>query len=175
MCVTNDPQLAARLRELVCYGFRGDRIAHCEGLNCRLDELQAACLRVQLRHLPHGLARRARLAEQYISELRYSAIRLPCAADHASFAWHLFVVRVRRREAWIQWLSDRKIQSAIHYAHPIHLMPAYRQFGSGVGSLPVTELACREVLTLPLYPELGETAVARILEALRAGLRAGLD
>ncbi len=84
--------------------------------------------------------------------------------EQTTVAWHLFVVRVKMRDAWIQWLKNRKIQTAIHYAHPVHLMPAYERFSGGVGSLPITELACREVLSLPMFPELKPACVLRILE-----------
>jgi dTDP-4-amino-4,6-dideoxygalactose transaminase len=175
VCVTRDAALAANLREQTCYGFRSDRIAHREGLNCRLDELQAACLRVRLKGLPHALDQRQRIAAQYRSDLEATPLRLLPAPENSTASWHQFVVRVAQRDAWIKWFGQHRIQVAIHYATPVHLMPAYDWLGVHAGSLPVTEQACREVISLPIYPSLSEPQVQRVVATLRAGIAAGLS
>lgn len=174
MVVTNDESTAAKLREQACYGFRGDRIAHSEGLNCRLDELQAACLRVQLKYLSTALDKRASIAKRYMELLENVGLALPSWPINGKAAWHQFVMRVKCRTQWIDWLSKRKVQVGVHYATPVHLMPAFRHFGQGEGSLPVTEQACREVVSLPMFPELDEVRIARVAEAIKAGYRSGL-
>ena len=174
MCITSDDAIAAQLREQACYGFRGDRIAHREGLNCRLDELQAACLRVQLRYLPDALSQRASIARQYFELLSELGIVLPAWPTNATASWHQFVIRVKMRSEWIAWMNSQQIHVGIHYAAPVHLMPAYCRFGKGEGSLPITEQACREVISLPMFPALDDIRVLRVVEAIVAGYRTGL-
>ena len=175
MCVTADAALAANIREQTCYGFQGDRIAHREGLNCRLDEIQAACLRVRLKNLPAALQRRQQIAARYRSGLQGSGLRMLPLPEHGIASWHQFVIRVDARDAWIQWLDQHRIQVGIHYAVPVHRMPAYDWLGVEEGSLLASEQACREVLSLPIYPELSDSQIDRILAALRAGLTARLS
>ena len=174
MCITNDAQLAEGLREQVCYGFRQDRIAHTEGLNCRLDELHAACLRVRLRHLPEAIERRRAIALRYYHALVETGLGLPPSPENPGVAWHQFVLRLQQREAWLDWFRQHRIGCNIHYATPIHFMPAYRNLGYDVGDLPQTEAACRQVLSLPIYPELTERQVDRVIEVIRLGLESGL-
>lgn len=174
MVVTNSAVVASALREQACYGFRGDRIAHTTGLNCRLDELQAACLRVRLKHLSEALIQRDSIARRYLELLSDLELTVPVWPIAGTAAWHLFVIRVKNRARWIEWLAERQIQVGIHYASPVHLMPAYREFGNGEGSLPVTEQACREVISLPMFPELDDARVTRVAEAIVAGYQAGL-
>lgn len=168
MCVTNDPELAAKIREQARYGFRGDRIAHSEGLNCRLDELQAAILRVRLRYLERDLSRRQAIAANYLRELKHPDLTLPAAAENGSHAWHLFVVRSTNRRSWMDWLGSRAIQTNIHYEHPVHLMPAYQWLKYTVGSMPHSEKACSEVFSLPMFPELADDEVSAIVDAVRS-------
>lgn len=165
MCVTADAGLAAKIREQTCYGFRGDRIAESEGLNCRLDELQAACLRVRLRHLAVALAARQRIAGRYRRELAGTGLPMLPPAEHGTSAWHQFILRVPQRAAWLEWFNQQRIQVGIHYATPVHRMPAYAWLGYPEGSLPETERACREVLSLPIYPELSDQQIDRIVAA----------
>jgi aminotransferase EvaB len=174
MCVTEDPILAGRIREQRCYGFRNDRVAHVEGLNCRLDELQAACLSVRLKYLPTTLAKRRQIALYYHTDLACSKINLPQIPCRGKHSWHQYVVRVAMRDAWIRWLAEQNVNVGVHYSQPVHLMPAYFQFGGGQGTLPVTEQACREVMSLPIFPELEAEEMARVCQALRSGVEAGL-
>jgi aminotransferase EvaB len=170
LCATRDAGLAETMRRLRSYGLdAGDAppAARLEGVNARLDELQAAILRVKLPHLSLWVERRRALAERY-------RVALPAAArgfetsEGARHARHLFVVRVPRREALRRALGARGIATAVHYPVPIHHMPAYAFLGRP--SLPVTERLAGELLTLPLYPELGESEVDRVCAALREAL-----
>jgi dTDP-4-amino-4,6-dideoxygalactose transaminase len=168
MVVTRHPALAARVRELRMYGFRDDRHAHAEGVNSRLDELQAAILRVKLRHLDDALAARRTIAARYLDGLRDSAFRPLGTAPGGTHAWHLFVVRAPDRTRLTAALERAGIGFGIHYPEPVHLMEAYRFLGPRAGGLPVSETASREVLSLPLYPGLAPEAVERIIGTVLA-------
>ncbi|HEX2485743.1 MAG TPA: DegT/DnrJ/EryC1/StrS family aminotransferase [Myxococcota bacterium] len=167
LCVTSSAALEARLRMLRMYGFRGDRHAHLEGLNSRLDELQAALLRVKLRHLGAALDERRALAARYREALAGSAYQLPEGPADSEPAPHLLVVRAPDREKATRALDAAGIGWGVHYPEPVHAMEAYRFLGYGAGALPVTERACREVLSLPLYPGLPPSAVERVAGVLR--------
>lgn len=168
MCTTNDLQLAARMRQLRMYGFDGDRVAHCEGLCSRLDELQAAILRVKLTHLPESLRIRRRLARLYSLLLRDSDYRLPPKRDKSRHAFHLYVIRTPNREWTVEALQKAEIGYGVHYPVPIHLMPAYEWLGYRAGDLPVTEKAAREVLSLPLHPGLTDNDIRQVADVLIA-------
>lgn len=158
--------LERRVRMQRMYGFAGDGHARVEGLNSRLDEIQAAILRVKLRHLAETNAERASLAARYSAGLRDAPCRLALGAGGATHAFHLFVVRPVDRDAWIAALDAAGIGHGIHYPEPVHLMEAYRFLGLVPGTLPCSEQACREVLSLPLYPGLEPRAVDRVVETL---------
>jgi dTDP-4-amino-4,6-dideoxygalactose transaminase len=109
LCITDDADLAGRLREQTCYGFRGDRTAHREGLNCRLDELQAACLRVRLLGLHQALTRRRAIARQYQAAWSTTPLRLPPNSAFEGSSWHQYVLQVNQRSAWIDWLAQAQV------------------------------------------------------------------
>jgi len=165
-CVTGDDGLAQALRMLRMYGFRGDRHAHVEGVNSRLDELQAALLRVKLRHLDAAVRERRALAARYrraLGESPYAPAEGPAEGEAAP---HLFVVRARDRARAQAALARAEIGCAVHYPEPVHCMEAYRFLGVARGALPVTERACDEVLSLPLYVGLAEEEVDRVTRVL---------
>lgn len=167
-CVTDDPDLAERLRMERTYGFRGDRESHIEGLNSRLDELQAALLRVKLRHLDAALDERRSLASRYLAGLSGSSLRLPRDPDaDGRHAYHLFVVRGADRPSVLRELRRGNVGYGLHYDTPAHRMEAYRTLGGLSAPLPRTERACEEVVSLPLYPGLDPAAVDRVIEVLR--------
>ena len=167
LCVTENLELATKIRQIAKYGFRDDRIALCEGLNCRLDELQAAILRVRLRYLHGDLQRRQEIAARYSAALAGLELKLPAIPARGTHAWHLYVVRVQQRSRWIERLKERGILTGVHYPFPVHLMPAFAWLGYAAGDLPATELACNEVLSLPMFPELSDAEVDRIIDVLR--------
>jgi len=152
--VTNDPDLADRVRLLRQYGWRQQYHSVVRGLNSRLDEIQAAILRVKLRHLDTWNAQRRRLAHHYSALLVGSPLHLPQSQPYADHVFHLYVVRSTQRDALREHLKQAGIGTGIHYPLPAHLQPAYASLGGRPGDLPVTEQAAREVLSLPLYPEL---------------------
>jgi dTDP-4-amino-4,6-dideoxygalactose transaminase len=168
LLATGDPALEERVRRQRMYGFAGDRHAHCEGLNSRLDELQAAILRVKLRYLDDAVAARREIASRYLQGLEGSACRLPTATSQGAHSYHLFVVRVPDRARVVEALDRAEIGFGIHYATPVHLMEAYGFLGYREGDLPVSEEAARAVLSLPIYPGLELDAVDRVVEVLRS-------
>jgi len=152
MVVTDDAALAERVRLLRNYG-QTDRYHHqIEGLNSRLDELQAAVLRVKLRHLDEWTAARRARAARYAARL--ARVAPPVEAPWARHVYHLYAVTVPRRAAVQEALAAEGIGTLVHYPIPAHLQPAYAHLGVPRGSLPVTERLADEVLSLPLYPEL---------------------
>jgi aminotransferase EvaB len=166
LCVTGDGELDRRLRALRMYGFDETRHARVEGRNSRLDELQAAILRAKLGHLDETLEERRRLARAYTERLEGSAVTLPRVRPPATHAWHLFVVRVPDRARAVEALTAAGVGHGVHYPEPVHRMEAYRFLGYVEGDLPVTEQACRSVLSLPLYPGLEDEAPERAAGAL---------
>lgn len=167
--VTNDPTLLERLRRLRQYGW-GQKYNAVDafGLNSRLDELQAALLRVRLSDLDAGNRRRVEIARCYRGLLAdVPGLELP--ADLPGHVYHLFVVRVRdgRRDALQRALLERGIETVVHYPVPDYLQPALAGLGSGPGTAPVTEQLAGEILSLPCYPELSHDEVHEVGEAVR--------
>jgi dTDP-4-amino-4,6-dideoxygalactose transaminase len=169
--LTNDAETAARLRQLRNGGQR-DRYRHeTEGWNSRLDELQAALLRVGLSHLPGWTERRRALAAFYRAELQGSGVEPLVEQPYARSVCHLFVARHPRRDTLMEALQQRGIGTLVHYPIPLHLQPAFAFLGERRGDLPVAERACDEILSLPLYPELDDEKARRVADAVRAAAR----
>jgi dTDP-4-amino-4,6-dideoxygalactose transaminase len=167
MVVTGDDELAARLRRLR-NGGQSSRYRHDEiGVNSRLDEMQAAILRVKLKHLEEKNERRRELSRLYETALEDSNVEPVAVRRDCLPARHLFVVRSGHRDALAAHLKERGIETLIHYPTPAHLQKAYASLGQGEGSCPNAEKACREILSLPLYPALPNEAVERVAEAIR--------
>jgi dTDP-4-amino-4,6-dideoxygalactose transaminase len=169
LCVTRDPALEERLRMLRMYGFRNDRHAHCEGLNSRLDELQASILRVKLRHLDTALRARQAIGERYRRGLKGSGCQVPAMTPESEHVYHLFVIQVSDRPRVTDTLERNRIGFGIHYPEPVHLMEAYRFLGYEEGDLPVSEKACNSVVSLPIYPGLEAKDVDLVIGVLRSG------
>ncbi|CAN5744568.1 DegT/DnrJ/EryC1/StrS family aminotransferase [soil metagenome] len=166
--VTNDRQLAARLRELRVYGWKERYISESAGMNTRLDELQAAILRVKLPHLQAENARRQEIAQSYRTALLRHApsIRLPQAGVYVTHVYHQYTVRLEKRDELREHLQQHGVGTAVLYPQPIHLQPAYRGRLATAGELPVTERAARELLCLPVHPWLGNEDVSRVTAAI---------
>jgi dTDP-4-amino-4,6-dideoxygalactose transaminase len=166
MCVTRQPEIGDRLRTLRMYGFDDRRIATCDGLNSRLDEIQAAVLRIRLRHLDSCLSKRNRIAAEYRAAMSALSIVLPLTCNDRTHAWHQFVVRVKHRESFIRNLASSGIGCGIHYEHPLHRMPAFSPWFSAKDTLPVTELAARQIVSIPISPWLRPDECYRIVSAV---------
>jgi dTDP-4-amino-4,6-dideoxygalactose transaminase len=171
LVITDDGELAAQVRLLRNQGATRKLVHTVVGGNFRLDELQAALLRVKLPHLGAWTAERARLAAFYRDRLARLPIALPPADEGC--VWNQFVVRVPpdRREAIAESLSEQQIASAIYYPVPLHLQPALASFGYKRGQFPRAERAAQEALALPIFPGLGEERAERVAAALAACFR----
>jgi dTDP-4-amino-4,6-dideoxygalactose transaminase len=158
--VCHNPTIACQLRMLRNHGMRDKDICDTPGTNSRLDELQAAILRVKLRHLDEMNAARARLVARYLEVLpsnRFRPQRIPVGVVTN---WHVFELRFHGdRDGLVRYLEARNIQCNVYYVVPHHLQPALANLGYRQGSFPQTEKVCREVIALPLYPEMSEQIV----------------
>jgi dTDP-4-amino-4,6-dideoxygalactose transaminase len=169
VAAASDADLADRVARLRVYGYATRNDAAEAGFNSRLDELQAAALRVRLSRLADGNRRRAALAVRYDAGLTGS-VRVPPPARAGEVpAHHLYVVRVPDRDAFRARLASRGIGSDVHYPRAVHEQPAFAAFSRG--PLPVTERAMQEVVSLPLHPALSDADADRVIEAVRASAR----
>ena len=164
---TNDSALADRVRVLRNYGSRVKYFNEVQGFNTRLDELQAAVLRVKLKHLDDWNRRRLRVAEWYRQQLQDTGLVLPYVPAWADPVYHLYVIRSQQRDKLREFLQGAGVGTLIHYPIPPHLQLAYGNLGWPAGSLPVSERIHNEVLSLPIGPHLGERSMAKVTEAVR--------
>lgn len=162
---TNDPAIADSVRMLRNYGSRIKYINEVQGVNSRLDEIQAAILRVKLRYMDTWNARRAHIAATYQAALSTCALTLPVVPPGNSPAWHLYVVRHPHRDALQRDLQARGIQTLIHYPIPPHLQQAYVHLGIAREGLPIANRIAEEVLSLPIGPHLSDQDLAEVLGA----------
>lgn len=160
--VTDNPDLQKRVALLRQYGWHERYISSIKGINSRLDELQAAILRVKLPYLDAWNAQRQKLARLYSELLQGTDLILPTEPDDVEHVYHQYVICHPKRDDLKVFLFDHGISSYIHYPVPIHLQPAYLDLGYAQGSLPVTEQVAAQVLSLPLYPEMDEDVVRQV-------------
>jgi UDP-2-acetamido-2-deoxy-ribo-hexuluronate aminotransferase len=183
MIVTDDEKLAARVRALRNHGQTGRYLSTERGWNSRLDELQAAILRVKLRHLADWIAKRQARARRYDSLLRdLPGVTLPHVPGGREHVYYLYTIRVAghvagtgpsvgtRSDLVQKRLAERGIASMVYYPLPLHLQPVYAALGGKPGDLRISERASTEVLSIPLYPELTPSQIEQVAEALRDAL-----
>jgi dTDP-4-amino-4,6-dideoxygalactose transaminase len=163
---TDDDGLADRIRLLRNYGSKSKYYNEERGINSRLDELQAAMLRVRLKHLDEWNSRRSRIAAKYLEELRHTELMLPVVCEGADPVWHLFVVRSTRRDELQRYLKSQGVNTLVHYPVPPHLQEAYKD-ADLADAYPIAEAIHREALSLPIGPHLDESGAERAVEAAR--------
>lgn len=169
--LTSNGDRAMRLRELREYGWRERYVSAVPGMNTRLDPIQAAVLRVKLPGLDRANARRAAIAARYDRGLAKTGLGLPTRRPGATHVFHQYVVRTPRRDALRAALDGAGIGTTVHYPVPVHLQPAYRgRVALDPGGLGESERTAREVLSLPMFPELGAADVARVIAAVKTFL-----
>lgn len=167
MVVSNSAEIAERIRTLRNHGQTGKYLSSEAGWNSRLDELQAAVLRVKLRHLAEWQRARRSNAAEYTRLLQHvPGVMPPFEPEGFEHVYHQYTIRSERRDALQQHLAERKIGSAVYYPHPLHLQPLYAALGHKPGNFPHAERAAQEVLSLPMYPELRKDQISRVVEAI---------
>jgi len=167
---TNDELLATRIRRLQNYGSTTRSQHQAIGFNMRLDEIQAAILRVKLRHLDRWNEKRRSLASIYSKTLDDKSLRLPIAPPNCKHVWYLYVVRTAQREALRSALTTRGLETLVHYETPPHLQRAFTALNYAQGDFPVSEAMHRDVLSLPIGPHLDELAILRACDAVNEAI-----
>jgi dTDP-4-amino-4,6-dideoxygalactose transaminase len=167
MVVTNDPYLSERVCLLRQYGWRNRYISEMAGINSRLDELQAAILRVKLPYLEQENERRCEVARIYKENLSNTPLILPQCLPANKHVYHQYVVRTYKRDSLKAHLQKRGIGTLVHYPVPIHLQPAYLNICKVHDKLPITEQVASEILSLPIFPELSDEEIKSIIESIQ--------
>ncbi|MGA9348262.1 MAG: DegT/DnrJ/EryC1/StrS family aminotransferase [Anaerolineae bacterium] len=166
LVVTNDPEVAERVDILRRQGGRVKYHAEVLGFNSRLDELQAAILRVKLRHLDEWIEARRQRAHRYSELLDDSTVTTPCEDEGVRHVYYLYTIRAPRRDELRDHLKQRGINTMVYYPLSLHRQKLYRDLGHAEVSLSQSERAEREVLSLPMYPELREEQIETVVEAI---------
>ena len=163
--VLDDENLYRELKMLRNYGSEKKYHNRLAGVNSRLDEIQAALLRVKLEHLGELIDERQRVAEAYLSGIKNPHLLLPKVRPHATHVWHQFVVRSQTRDNLQAYLAKRGIDTVVHYPIPPHLAECYKYLGHKVGDFPVTEKYCAEVLSLPMFNGMTDEEIRYVVDA----------
>jgi len=165
--VTKDAGLHEMMKRYVNHGRWKEKYEHpIVGANARMDTIQAAILRIKLRHLPSWTTARRRAAASYSNGLSKKAVKVPFIAQDSEHAFHLFVVRSEERDDLQKRLNGSGIQTGVHYPIPLHLQKAYAYLGYGVGSFPEAEASAKEVLSLPIWPEISSDQLKYVCDAI---------
>lgn len=173
--VSSDEQVIARVKMLRDHGQATKYYHEVEGYNGRLDAIQAGMLRVKLRHVDTWNDLRREAASRYADLLAPLAVRLPYVAPGSRPVWHLYVIRVPDRDALLDHLKRNDIGTALHYPVPLHLQKAYAHLGYREGDFPITERVCREILSLPMFPDLTADQQAQVAGAVGEFLSARVE
>jgi dTDP-4-amino-4,6-dideoxygalactose transaminase len=172
MSVTNSAELAARIRTLRNHGQSAKYLSSEPGWNSRLDEIQAAILRVKLRHLSNWQrARQSHAAEYNRLFSQVPGVMPPLVPEGFEHVYHQYTIRIEQRDALHKFLSERKIGSNVYYPCPLHLQPLYSALGHKPGDFPHAERAAQEVLSLPMYPELRKEQITCVVETIAEFLK----
>jgi dTDP-4-amino-4,6-dideoxygalactose transaminase len=167
MVVTNNRKYEKKLRLLRCYGEKKKYQHVLKGGNSRLDEIQAAILRVKLKYLDQWNEERRKRALFYKRMLEHTGVICPTEKEQAKHVYHLFVIRTKKRNALQASLKEKGIETLIHYPIPIHLQKAFKELGCRRGDLPLTEQCSRGVLSLPFFPEMTESEVEEVATQIK--------
>lgn len=163
---TNDEDLANKIRTLRNYGSNKKYFNEYKGFNSRLDEMQAAVLRVKLRYLDEWNAYRKEVASNYLNKINNKNIILPYVHKDINPVWHQFIIRTNNREDLQKYLEEQGISTMIHYPVPIHKQEAYKEYSDMIGRLPIAESIADEILSLPIYPEMSKFDIDKVIESI---------
>jgi dTDP-4-amino-4,6-dideoxygalactose transaminase len=166
--VTRSAEEAAKLKMLRNYGQKKRYYHSIKGFNSRLDELQAAILTVKLQYLDAWNARRREIAEYYVRHIKNPEVSTPREMSYGRHVFHLFVIRHQRRDALAGYLKENGVHTVIHYPVPIHLQEAYADLGYSPGSIPVAEDYAKQIVSLPIFPQLRDKEVERVAELVNS-------
>jgi len=166
LITTNNTELATKIRMLREYGWN-ERISEYPGRNSRLDELQAAVLRIKLKYLDADNEKRRQLAEYYTDKLSDLSIQLPKVREEAESVFHLYVLQVEGRHDLLEYLKGKDIQAGVHYPVPVHLQPAYQDRILTANDMSITENLTKRIISLPMYPELSMNDAKKIVDVLK--------
>ncbi len=158
MITTNNYEITELARKYRTHGHRSKYEHEVIGYNSRLDEIQAAILRIRLKHLQEYNTARRNIAKHYAELLKDAPVTVPVEQAGRRHVYHLYVLKCEGRDRLMQYLSDAGVGTGIHYKNPVHLQEACRVYGYKKGDLPVTETICEQILSLPIYPELQPAA-----------------
>jgi dTDP-4-amino-4,6-dideoxygalactose transaminase len=165
--VTDNPEIEKKVRELRQYGWDSHKQSQSRSTVSRLDEIQAAILRVKLLNLDASNSKRREIAYWYKTKLELANLILPTVGSNAEHVFHLFVIQSDERDKIIAKLNEEQIYPGIHYSNPVHLHPAYsREKSRRKSNLIVTEKIRKTILSLPMYPEISESDVDRVCEGV---------
>ena len=172
--LTNDPELAQRVRTIAAHGSDRKYVHDVLGMNSRLDTVQAVVLLAKLRRLAGWNDRRRTAADRYTHLLAdIPGVRVPTMLEGNADVWHLYVIRVADRDRVLAELHEAGIGAGIHYPYPVHLTGAYADLGLGEGSFPVAEMAAMQILSLPIYPHITVEQQEFVVDALRKAVVVG--
>jgi dTDP-4-amino-4,6-dideoxygalactose transaminase len=166
MVTTNDDRIAEKVRMLRMHGWKKKYFPEMLGYNSRLDEMQAAVLRVKLKYLDGWNARRMEVAREYSKYLGEFGLHVPIEAPDRTHVYHLYMVPFEEREVVQQKLKDVGIASAVYYPQPLHLAEPSRKFGTGEGQCPVSEQCSKTLLALPVFPDMTAAQIEEVLAAV---------
>jgi dTDP-4-amino-4,6-dideoxygalactose transaminase len=167
MIITNDKEIAEKILMLRNYGQTSRYVHSIRGINSRLDELQAAILRVKLKYLEKWNEQRRKNAKLYNTFLKGTKIICPSEKSYAKHIYYLYVIRSNNRDELQLFLEKQKITTLIHYPIPVHLQKSYEDLGVINGTLPVTEKLANEILSIPIYPELESEQIGQITDCIK--------
>jgi dTDP-4-amino-4,6-dideoxygalactose transaminase len=169
LILTDDDEVAARCKSIRIHGMGRERYYYDHlGYTSRMDEIQAAILRVKLTRLEAWNARRAEIAAIYRERLAGANLVLPIVSSGNNHTWHQFAIRTERRDDLIRHLKEREVDAMIYYPVPLHFHSPYERFGNGAGSLPETERTAREILNLPIHPHLSDEQAHWVADSILA-------
>jgi dTDP-4-amino-4,6-dideoxygalactose transaminase len=169
LILTDDDEVAARCKSMRIHGMGRERYYYDHlGYTSRMDEIQAAILRVKLTRLEAWNARRAEIAAIYCERLAGADLVLPIVSPGNNHTWHQFAIRTERRDDLIRHLKEREVDAMIYYPVPLHFHSPYERFGNGAGSLPETERTAREIVNLPIHPHLTDEQAHWVADSILA-------
>lgn len=165
LITTNNPELSDKIRMLREYGWR-NRISEFSGRNSRLDEIQAAVLRIKLKNLDSDNSKRIALAEFYKEQLAHLPVFLPTVREDTCHVFHLFVVQLDHRDNLVRYFKESGILAGVHYNKPVHMQPAYLKRVRTSNNMRVTEKLVKKIISLPMYPELQFSEAQKVVDSL---------